>query len=72
MTSRNQPHYLTSLCLTTNHISASHPASNTSKQVIHITTMERLKACSLKKLGFGIAAVGSLLRILKANSFFHL
>ena len=60
VTSRNQPHYLISRHLTTNHIISSHPATNHIKTGHHIAAMERLKARSHKKLGLGIALVGRL------------
>ena len=55
----NQPHYFISPC--------NQPHQNRS-----ITTMEWMKARSLKKLGLGIAAVGHPVHILQANSFFDL
>ena len=56
--------HLTSRHLTTNRITSSLPATDHIKTGHHITTMERLKARSLKKLGLGIAVVGHPVHIL--------
>ena len=45
-------------------ITSSLPATNHIKTGHHITTMERLKARSLKQLGLGIAVVGHPVHIL--------
>ena len=63
-TRRNYQHYLTSRHLTTNRITSSPPATNHIKTGHHITTMERLKARSLKQLCLGIAVVGHPVHIL--------
>ena len=56
--------HITSPHLTANRITSSLPATNHIKTGHHITTMERLKARSLKQLGLGIAVVGHPVHIL--------
>ena len=66
MTWHDATNHITSphITLQPNRITSSLPATNHIKTGHHITTMERLKARSLKQLGLGIAVVGHPVHIL--------